>query len=1042
MAGIIYRISGPVVTVNGLDNPKMYDVVKVGEAALIGEIIKLEGGNAIVQVYEDTSGLRPGEKVVNTGAPLSVELGPGLISSIYDGIQRPLDKIMASVGDFIARGVTADPLDTKRKWSFKPTVKNGTEVKGGDVIGEVDETSLIKHRVLVPPGVAGKISGLGDGDFAVKDTIAKVATGKGTVEIRLAQKWPVRVARPVAEKIMLDAPLLTGQRVIDTLFPVAKGGTAAVPGPFGSGKCVTGDTPIMLHDGTIVEIEELYKQKKESGRTITLADEEYIELDSPVKLVSLKDGKLTASSSKILYKGKSDSVLRIKTRTGREARITPIHKLFRVNDRGVLVETEAKKLKVGDFIAAARKLDVGASTAVRLPIPHTPKKHHNSIRIPKVVTAELAEFIGYYVSEGHTRSDNTIVFTNSEEELLDRFAFLAKEIFGLNGKRDYSKGKTPNILLFSKMLADFINLLSCGKVASEKRIPSAVLMEDNKILSAFLTSYFVGDGSFYDGNVELTTASKVLKLQLSYVLSRFGIIHSLSEKLVNGVSYYRIFIRGIDNLKLFLAALNAEYKKIAAIKAYIESKHSKYNAIDVVPLSSEYVGELYSNYGRYSKLLANGIEISNYVRNKEKMGAKTFRKFISAIDVPAGDQVQKLAANSLAEMLDYIYCDEIVSIKEELGPFDVYDFSVPEHGNNFVGGFGGLILHNTVIQHQLAKWSDADVIVYCGTGERGNEMTEVLATFPELKDPKTGRPLMDRTVLIANTSNMPVAAREASIYTSITIAEYYRDMGYSVALMADSTSRWAEALREISGRLEEMPGEEGYPAYLGRKVAEFYERAGKVHTLNGSTGSITAIGAVSPPGGDTSEPVSQSTLRVTRVFWALDAALANSRHFPAINWLNSYSLYADDLAKWYAENVGNDWHDLYQGTMRTLQRDAEINEIVQLVGYDALPEMDKLTLDIAKSIKEDYLQQSAFDDVDTYTSMQKQHLMLKTIMELGNEEAAAVKRGVSTAQLSGLQVKQKIARMKFVKEDAVKAYYDDIMKDIAAVKDMKPETMQ
>ena len=584
MAGIIYRISGPVVTVNGLDNPKMYDVVKVGEAALIGEIIKLEGGNAIVQVYEDTSGLRPGEKVVNTGAPLSVELGPGLISSIYDGIQRPLDKIMASVGDFIARGVTADPLDTKRKWSFNPTVKNGTEVKGGDVVGEVDETSLIKHRVLVPPGVAGKISGLGDGDFTVKDTIAKVATGNGTVEIRLAQKWPVRAARPVAEKIMLDAPLLTGQRVIDTLFPVAKGGTAAVPGPFGSGK--------------------------------------------------------------------------------------------------------------------------------------------------------------------------------------------------------------------------------------------------------------------------------------------------------------------------------------------------------------------------------------------------------------------------------------------------------------------------TIIQHQLAKWSDADVIVYCGTGERGNEMTEVLATFPELKDPKTGRPLMDRTVLIANTSNMPVAAREASIYTSITIAEYYRDMGYSVALMADSTSRWAEALREISGRLEEMPGEEGYPAYLGRKVAEFYERAGKVHTLNGSTGSITAIGAVSPPGGDTSEPVSQSTLRVTRVFWALDAALANSRHFPAINWLNSYSLYADDLAKWYAENVGNDWHDLYQGTMRTLQRDAEINEIVQLVGYDALPEMDKLTLDIAKSIKEDYLQQSAFDDVDTYTSMQKQHLMLKTIMELGNEEAAAVKRGVSTAQLSGLQVKQKIARMKFVKEEAVKAYYDDIMKDIAAVKDMKPETMQ
>ncbi len=584
MTGTIYRISGPVVSVDGLDNPKMYDVVGVGDAALVGEIIKLEGGRAIVQVYEDTSGLRPGEKVVNTGAQLSVELGPGLMGSIYDGIQRPLDKIKAMAGDFIARGVTADPLDTKKKWSFKPTVKNGAEVKGGDIIGEVEETSLIKHKVLVPPGVAGKISGLEDGAFTVRDAIAEVKASSGTAKIRLAQAWPVRTPRPVVEKLLLDAPLITGQRVIDTFFPVAKGGTSAVPGPFGSGK--------------------------------------------------------------------------------------------------------------------------------------------------------------------------------------------------------------------------------------------------------------------------------------------------------------------------------------------------------------------------------------------------------------------------------------------------------------------------TVIQHQLAKWSDADVIVYVGCGERGNEMTEVLSTFPELKDPKTGRPLMDRTVLIANTSNMPVAAREASIYTGITIAEYYRDMGYSVALMADSTSRWAEALREISGRLEEMPGEEGYPAYLGRKVAEFYERAGKVHTLNGSTGSITAIGAVSPPGGDTSEPVSQSTLRVTRVFWALDASLANSRHFPSINWLNSYSLYTDDLAKWYADNVGSDWHELYQGAMRTLQRDAEINEIVQLVGYDALPEIDKLTLDTAKSIKEDYLQQSAFDEVDTYTSMQKQHLMLKAIMELGEEGAAAVKRGVTTEQLAGLQVKQKIAKMKFVKEEAVKAYYDDVRKDIAKVKEMKPETMQ
>ena len=576
MPGTIYRISGPVVIAEGLDNPKMYDVVKVGEAELIGEIIKLDGGRAIVQVYEDTSGLRPGEVVTSTGAQLSVQLGPGLMGSIYDGIQRPLDKIKAASGDFIARGVNAEPLDTKKKWGFKPVVKNGDEVKAGDVIGEVDETSLIKHRVMVPPGVSGKVSGLKEGSFTVEEAVAKVATGSKSIDIRLAQSWPVRVPRPVIDKMMLDAPLITGQRVIDTLFPVAKGGTAAVPGPFGSGK--------------------------------------------------------------------------------------------------------------------------------------------------------------------------------------------------------------------------------------------------------------------------------------------------------------------------------------------------------------------------------------------------------------------------------------------------------------------------TVIQHQLAKWSDADVIVYIGCGERGNEMTEILTTFPELKDPKSGRPLMDRTILIANTSNMPVAAREASIYTGMTLAEYYRDMGYSVALMADSTSRWAEALREISGRLEEMPGEEGYPAYLGRKVAEFYERAGKVHVLNGTVGSVTAVGAVSPPGGDTSEPVSQNTLRVTRVFWALDAALANARHFPSINWLNSYSLYADDLTKWYADKAGSDWHDLYQNAMKTLQKEAEINEIVQLVGYDALPEPDKLTLDVAKIIREDFLQQSAFDEVDTYTSMHKQYLMLKSIIELADAELDAVKRGVSTEQLSSIDAKQKIAKMKFVKEEAIDAYYKDMKKSIDAVK--------
>ncbi|MEM0149863.1 MAG: V-type ATP synthase subunit A [Candidatus Micrarchaeaceae archaeon] len=562
--GSIYRISGPVVIAHDLESPRMYDVVKVGKMQLVGEIIKINGGDAIIQVYEDTSGLKPGEPVENTHRQLSVMLAPGVIGSIYDGIQRPLDKIKASSGDFISRGVNAEAVDTKRKWHFVPVIKNSAMVKQGDIIGKVQETGLIEHKVMVPIGVNGTISGLEEGDYKVVDKIATVSNAGTKSDIMMLQYWPVRIPRPVIEKLPPHMPLITGQRVIDTFFPVAQGGTAAVPGPFGSGK--------------------------------------------------------------------------------------------------------------------------------------------------------------------------------------------------------------------------------------------------------------------------------------------------------------------------------------------------------------------------------------------------------------------------------------------------------------------------TVIQHQLAKWSESDIVVYVGCGERGNEMTEILTTFPELKDPKTGKPLMDRTILIANTSNMPVAAREASIYTGIALAEYYRDMGYNVALMADSTSRWAEALREISGRLEEMPGEEGYPAYLGRKVAEFYERAGMVKVLNGKTGSITAIGAVSPPGGDISEPVSQNTLRVTRVFWALDASLANRRHFPSINWLNSYSLYIDDLGEWYDTNIGKEWAQLRAEMMGILQKEAEINEVVQLVGYDALPEKEKEVLDIAKSIREDYLQQSAFDDVDTYTSMKKQYIMLKSIKMLHESELKAIDRGVIVEQMQKTKAKEKIARMKFVKEGEMDTY--------------------
>ncbi len=574
--GKIIRVSGPVVVAEDIENQKMFDVVRVGELNLIGEIIKMNGNKATIQVYEDTSGIKPGEKVETTGKPLSVELGPGLLKSIYDGIQRPLDIIRESSGDFIRRGYTANPIDLKAKWDFRPIVKKGDEIRGGQILGTVQETSLIEHKIMAPRRLEGKISEITDGKLTVTDVFAHVSTKNGERKLTMRQEWPVRTIRGVKSKLPPSIPLVTGQRVIDTFFPVAKGGTVAVPGPFGSGK--------------------------------------------------------------------------------------------------------------------------------------------------------------------------------------------------------------------------------------------------------------------------------------------------------------------------------------------------------------------------------------------------------------------------------------------------------------------------TVVQHQLSKWADSEIVVYVGCGERGNEMTEILTTFPELQDPKSGKPLMERTILIANTSNMPVAAREASIYTGISIAEYYRDMGYGIALMADSTSRWAEALREISGRLEEMPGEEGYPAYLGRRLSEFYERSGNA-IIDGNpdrNGSITIVGAVSPPGGDISEPVSQNTLRVTRVFWALDASLASRRHFPSINWLNSYSLYESELLPWFSENISKEWPTIYSRMMNILQKESELQEVVQLVGYDALPDREKSILDVAKIIREDYLQQSAFDDVDQYCSLKKQIVMMKLIMHYSEEIEKAVELGFSMEEIQNIPSKEKISRIKEVRENDLESYYKDAISSIDA----------
>ena len=571
MAGKTVKISGPLIIAEGMADCKMYDVVHVSDSGLIGEIIELRGDKASVQVYEETSGLGPGEEVVSTGEPLSVELAPGLLAGIFDGIQRPLTTLFFKYGSRISRGVSVNNLDREKKWHFSPRVRSGDTVGEGDVLGVVQETEVIEHRIMVPNGMSGKVVSVQEGDFTIEDTVAVIQTGKGKKPVSMLRKWPVRRGRPYREKLTPDTPMVTGQRVIDTLFPVARGGVAAVPGPFGSGK--------------------------------------------------------------------------------------------------------------------------------------------------------------------------------------------------------------------------------------------------------------------------------------------------------------------------------------------------------------------------------------------------------------------------------------------------------------------------TVVQHQLAKWADADIIVYIGCGERGNEMTDVLHEFPALTDPKTGEPLMKRTVLIANTSDMPVAAREASIYTGITIAEYFRDMGYNVAIMADSTSRWAEALREMSGRLEEMPGDEGYPAYLSSRLAEFYERAGVIKILGAGDrcGSVTAIGAVSPPGGDLSEPVAQATLRIVKVFWGLSASLAYKRHFPAIDWLISYSLYADKLKDWFDGNVGQDFFRYRQFVMTVLQEEAALDEIVRLVGMDALSSKDRLTMETAKIIREDYLHQNAFDDVDTYTSMKKQYLMLKLIYEFYSRAKEAVEAFAPLNEILALSCKEKVGRAKYIKEDNLKEF-DEILK--------------
>jgi V/A-type H+-transporting ATPase subunit A len=1025
--GVVARVSGPVVIAEGLGAAKMFDVVRVGDLGLVGEIIRLVGDQATVQVYEDTTGIRPGDKVENTGQALSVDLGPGLLKSIYDGVQRPLDVLKQNLGDFIARGFSASALDEKKSWQFDATVKRGDEVSSGAILGTVQETPLILHKVLVPPGVRGTVEEISSGSFTIRDKIGSVKSNGGSIPLSLAQKWIVRVPRPVQQKLAPSTPLVTGQRVLDTFFPVAKGGTACIPGPFGSGKCVAGDTPVVLASGEILRIDELHARARKNGTVTHDGSDEWVRTRAPVRLYSLVGDRLVESETRTLYRGQSATLVRVKTRSGRTVRVTPIHRLFTFGVEGALGETPARSLRPGDYLASVRTLPSPTGrTRLRIELPKLQRRGWK-ITVPKRCSPELGEFLGLFVAEASVRANRTIVFANRDETLLGRFLDLTKSLFGLSGSIERRSERTPNVLVHSTSLVRLLDALGVGRCSDAKRIPPVVLASSNDVLAAFLRGYYLGEGAMYGGDVEFPAASRALQTELSYGLSRFGITSALERRVIDGVSYFRLFVRGLPNLARLSNLLASDTAKIARIGRYVESVRTSYTATDVVPLSPEVIEQVYRGHPRYSAPLRGGSETHNSIASGERMGAAAFSRFGATAASSDGLSGAEPAIFRLPTLLESLYCDEVVEVAEETdGPYDVYDCSLPEHGSNFVGGYGGLLLHNTVTQQQLAKWADSDVVIYVGCGERGNEMTEVLATFPHLQDPKSKRPLMERTVLIANTSNMPVAAREASVYTGITLAEYYRDMGYDVALMADSTSRWAEAMREISGRLEEMPGEEGYPAYLGRRIAEFYERAGRVVTLSpeGRQGSITVVGAVSPPGGDFSEPVSQNTLRVTRVFWALDAALASRRHFPSINWLTSYSLYAGELDGWYRSEIASDWVALRQRALEVLQKESELQEIVQLVGVDALPEREKGVLDVARMIREDYLQQSAYDEVDTYTSIRKQYRMLRAILEFGDLEQEAIGRGARVAELQKLPFRGRLSRMKWIPEKDIPGAFD------------------
>jgi V/A-type H+-transporting ATPase subunit A len=1117
--GAIQRIAGPLIEADGLLGVTMFEVCRVGGEELIGEVNRIVGDRAYIQVYEETSGLKPGEEVVATGRPLDVELGPGLVGSIFDGIQRPLPSIKARVGDFITRGVTADPLPVDKKWTFQPAVEKGTTIFQGDVLGTVQETSVFLHKILVPPGVEGKVTNIVPaGDYTIREVIAQIQTASGKKDLTLTQRWPVRIGRPYKTKIGTEVPLYTGQRVIDTFFPVAKGGTGAIPGGFGTGKCVTGDTPVLLANGDTKPIRTLYKKflQREGFIEHDSEEETLIHLKSPLQILSFDGTKYIPAKATHIYRGTTPTVVKITTRSGRTVKVTPVHKLFRFNGE-IIEEVEAQKLNVGDHLVVPRKLIVpgripkfnayNIDPSLRVVDPKTiqimqeliqnlqeqmtlkalskklevsydvligykigknkptlrfldklvkfagkpqipvtlvkAERGSDPFRIPDKLTKELAEWLGLFVADGHFKGKyHGIYLYNSSPQILDRFKELSLIVFELEPKIDQdSTDGTPYAYIRNTSLKRF--LISLDLPREDKthtvRVPSCIRIAPEDYLVHFLTGYIAGDGHFSKYSLHLSTASHRLHSDLGYLLTRLGLIYRARPKNDS-------FVIEVDGQFATRISKTMQdqgvypYIKIQRLHEYASQEISHFVGLDIVPvhqqllLSLKTEGKTPEGYDVFRT--TSGLRLDNYTRNDETPSTDTMRRILRRIDsnetLVSRETKEKLTW--ILNVLEQVYFDRIKKIETTEANVPVYDITV-EKTHNFVGGVLPTTLHNTVTLHQLAKWADAEIIVYVGCGERGNEMTEVLEDFPKLKDPKSGKSLMERTLLVANTSNMPVAAREASIYTGITLAEYFRDQGYNVALMADSTSRWAEALREISGRLEEMPGEEGYPAYLGSRLADFYERAGRVQTLGSDerVGSVTVTGAVSPAGGDFSEPVTQSTLRITKVFWALDKDMASRRFFPAINYLQSYSLYKDELVPWYQTNMGSDWPELTEEALSILQRDKELREIVQLVGPDALPERERAILEAARMVKEDYLMQSALHPIDTYCPKSKSYWMLKIIMTFWLRMRQAIDEGIPLRRIIGLPVVGKIARMKVQpheNQNDMQQYFKDLETEI------------